>query len=221
MIKKILNLILIAFAWMFGIAFALVGISQLFSGDILFAIALLLGAILLLPPVKNLIIKKAPIISRWMLTAIGSVIIFSSIGIFAPEPVVENTTVAKNDQQVIKEVESDVETAWGKPIVAVGKADNSAPEPAPVAQKPQALLSQQNDNLDSAPTIEPKANSDEDIDVVVEPKRLIETPRNDDCSGLPRTCSKMANCAQAKKALACGNSRLDRDNDGVPCESIC
>ena len=41
------------------------------------------------------------------------------------------------------------------------------------------------------------------------------------CKGLPRTCGQMASCEQAKQALKCGNTRLDRDKDGVPCESIC
>jgi len=41
------------------------------------------------------------------------------------------------------------------------------------------------------------------------------------CKGLPRTCGQMANCEQAKQALKYGNTRLDRDKDGVPCESIC
>lgn len=41
------------------------------------------------------------------------------------------------------------------------------------------------------------------------------------CKGLPRICGQMANCEQAKQALKCGNKRLDRDKDGVPCESIC
>lgn len=41
------------------------------------------------------------------------------------------------------------------------------------------------------------------------------------CKGLPSTCGQMANCTQAKLALKCGNKRLDRDKDGVPCESIC
>lgn len=35
------------------------------------------------------------------------------------------------------------------------------------------------------------------------------------------TCSQMASCDQARACLAAGHSRLDRDNDGVPCESIC
>ncbi|WP_198331397.1 excalibur calcium-binding domain-containing protein [Psychrobacter aquimaris] len=41
------------------------------------------------------------------------------------------------------------------------------------------------------------------------------------CKGLPSTCGQMANCEQAKQALKCGNKQLDRDKDGVPCESIC
>lgn len=41
------------------------------------------------------------------------------------------------------------------------------------------------------------------------------------CKNLPSVCGQMANCEQAKQALKCGNTRLDRDKDGVPCESIC
>ena len=41
------------------------------------------------------------------------------------------------------------------------------------------------------------------------------------CKSLPRTCGQMASCEQAKQALKCGNTKLDRDKDGVPCESIC
>lgn len=37
-----------------------------------------------------------------------------------------------------------------------------------------------------------------------------------------KTCGQMASCAEAKFHLnECGNGRLDRDNDGVPCESLC
>ena len=35
-------------------------------------------------------------------------------------------------------------------------------------------------------------------------------------------CKEMSSCAEAKFHLnECGESRLDRDHDGVPCESIC
>jgi len=35
------------------------------------------------------------------------------------------------------------------------------------------------------------------------------------------TCSQMRDCAHAMACLAAGHTRLDRDNDGIPCESIC
>lgn len=41
------------------------------------------------------------------------------------------------------------------------------------------------------------------------------------CEG-KRTCSQMESCEEARFYLTqCGVSSLDRDNDGVPCESIC
>lgn len=37
-----------------------------------------------------------------------------------------------------------------------------------------------------------------------------------------KTCGQMSSCAEARYHLEqCGNGRLDRDNDGIPCESIC
>lgn len=37
-----------------------------------------------------------------------------------------------------------------------------------------------------------------------------------------KTCSEMSSCEEAYYHLnACGNRRLDRDKDGVPCENIC
>ncbi len=40
------------------------------------------------------------------------------------------------------------------------------------------------------------------------------------CGGAT-TCGQMNSCEQAYACLYAGNSRLDRDKDGVPCESIC
>lgn len=37
-----------------------------------------------------------------------------------------------------------------------------------------------------------------------------------------KTCGQMASCSEASFHLEqCGNVRLDRDNDGIPCESLC
>lgn len=43
-----------------------------------------------------------------------------------------------------------------------------------------------------------------------------------DCNDGKRVCKDMDNCADARYHLEqCGMSRLDRDSDGVPFESIC
>ncbi|MDG6881067.1 Excalibur calcium-binding domain [Phocoenobacter uteri] len=37
-----------------------------------------------------------------------------------------------------------------------------------------------------------------------------------------KTCKKMSSCAEAVYQLKqCGKKRLDRDHDGIPCESLC
>lgn len=41
------------------------------------------------------------------------------------------------------------------------------------------------------------------------------------CDSLPRTCYAMTSCAQAQAAYKCGNTKLDRDKDGIPCDNLC
>lgn len=45
-------------------------------------------------------------------------------------------------------------------------------------------------------------------------------PSGGGCNGAS-SCGEMTSCEQAYACLNAGNGRLDRDNDGVPCESIC
>lgn len=58
-------------------------------------------------------------------------------------------------------------------------------------------------------------------DIEVEHPLFAEGTGGSQCKGLPRVCTQMVSCEQAKQALKCGNTKLDRDKDGVPCESIC
>ncbi len=58
-------------------------------------------------------------------------------------------------------------------------------------------------------------------DFEVEHPLFAKGARGSQCKGLPRVCTQMVSCEQAKQALKCGNTKLDRDKDGVPCESIC
>lgn len=57
--------------------------------------------------------------------------------------------------------------------------------------------------------------------VEVDHRLFVKGAGGSQCKGLPRTCGEMVSCEQAKQALKCGNTKLDRDKDGVPCESIC
>jgi hypothetical protein len=36
-----------------------------------------------------------------------------------------------------------------------------------------------------------------------------------------QSCSSFQTCAQAVASMKAGNTKLDRDKDGVPCESLC
>ena len=58
------------------------------------------------------------------------------------------------------------------------------------------------------------------------PSKLLPAPAMSsqglDCgSMIKKTCGQMSSCEEAKFQLACGNTRLDGDKDGMPCESIC
>jgi hypothetical protein len=58
-------------------------------------------------------------------------------------------------------------------------------------------------------------------EITVSPTHPPQGMANSGCETVGHRCSEMRDCAEAKRALACGNSRLDGDGDGVPCESLC
>jgi hypothetical protein len=35
------------------------------------------------------------------------------------------------------------------------------------------------------------------------------------------TCKSFSSCAEAMRSFKSGNTRLDGDHDGIPCESLC
>ena len=39
--------------------------------------------------------------------------------------------------------------------------------------------------------------------------------------GIAQTCKTFTSCEQAVRSYQSGNSKLDRDKDGIPCESLC
>lgn len=46
-------------------------------------------------------------------------------------------------------------------------------------------------------------------------------PAGGSCPSLSARCSDLSTCEQARACLAAGNTSLDRDHDGIPCESLC
>ncbi|MGB2784801.1 excalibur calcium-binding domain-containing protein [Psychrobacter sp.] len=213
MLDKLAKIILRIFAWMFGTLFMLGAIIALFSGNFLFAFFLAMGAMLILPPFKERIVQRLPKTNGVMLTTIGCIIVFFSFVIFPSPSSTGSTVVESSNKQIIEQVDNDSETAWDKPIIPVEELDTETSESTVV------LDDKAEDVFDS----EPEVNDVKEQKVIAEPEpiRIAEISNGNDCSGMYKTCGEMANCAEAQKALACGNGRLDRDNDGIPCESIC
>jgi hypothetical protein len=40
-------------------------------------------------------------------------------------------------------------------------------------------------------------------------------------AALAQNCSSFSNCAEAVASYRSGNTKLDRDKDGIPCEKLC
>ena len=40
-------------------------------------------------------------------------------------------------------------------------------------------------------------------------------------AAVAQSCSSFSNCAQAVASYQSGNTKLDRDKDGIPCEKLC
>lgn len=205
------SIILTMLAWFFGILFLIAGIGAIFSEGFLTGLVFIIGSTLLLPPIKRILINKVPKLSRGRLTLLGSVIIFGTLMTVPPseEPVETNqsTTAIDNTSKTVADpvVEIKSEPPPAEELLPVESnspsEDNNVDNPfGNTNNAPIALLEQ------PTPEPEPVQNS---------------AASNQDCSGLPKKCGQMSSCAQAQKALQCGNGRLDRDNDGVPCESIC
>lgn len=214
---NIKSIILTMLAWFFGILFLIAGLGAISSEGFLTGLVFIIGSILLLPPIKHTLINKMPKLSRGKLTLLGSVIIFGTLMTVSPseEPVEasQSTTNINNTSKTVAE-----------PVVETKSEPLPAEKLLPVESKSLA----EDTNIDnpfgdtnSAPiALMEQPQPEPEPEIKPEPVQ-ISTPSNQDCSGLPRKCGQMSSCAQAQKALQCGNGRLDRDNDGVPCESIC
>jgi hypothetical protein len=64
-----------------------------------------------------------------------------------------------------------------------------------------------------------KAPATKEQDGDAKPRSQVDSATQ--CGG-KSTCKQMTSCAEARFYFStCGIDRLDRDNDGIPCESLC
>jgi|24_taG_2_1085349.scaffolds.fasta_scaffold02206_2 ABC-type Na+ efflux pump permease subunit len=75
----ILQKLLLVGALFFGVTFIFGSLGAFLEGSLIAGLLMLIGGILLLPPVKRLIIDKNPSLSRGKITAVGSILIFISM----------------------------------------------------------------------------------------------------------------------------------------------
>jgi uncharacterized protein YgiM (DUF1202 family) len=70
------------------------------------------------------------------------------------------------------------------------------------------------------PTLQPQQSTPlPNVAPIIQPT-LVPPTANNICPNLSANCSELT-CTQAYACLAAGNGGLDRDNDGIPCESVC
>lgn len=94
-------------AWFFGVMFIILALGFMLQGGILTGVLMLIGAALLLPPVKRLILEKKPKIGKGKITIAGSILIFISL-LFLPTD--EQTTASDS-----VDAEAEVDTVKPEP----------------------------------------------------------------------------------------------------------
>ena len=212
MLEKLAIFILNAIAWIIGIFFILIALVVFTKDGFLIGILILFSAISLLPPVRNIILSKIPRIDVWRLTTFSIILTIGSV-------IVSFVTVGEHED-FVQTTETSSNILLDDPVVSA-QTNNNISEPD--IQEPQMLISPENNDSEDISQTESNVILTEEetipiVDEVLEPE---DTSTNDDCSGMYRTCGEMDSCEQAYRALECGNGKLDRDNDGIPCESIC
>lgn len=100
-------------AWFFGVNFILGALGALLEGSLVAGLLMLVGGVLLLPPIKRLILDKKPNLSRGKITALGSILIFISMFFFtssdAEKPDNNENQAVPNESVESKPIKETVE----------------------------------------------------------------------------------------------------------------
>ena len=98
------------------------------------------------------------------------------------------------------------------------KVDNPFGGDASAGSKPTEAIPPAARKTEPTEDLEPSSEAATGPAAVSRPSPTIQTGRS--CE--PTTCSRISTCEEARYRLeTCGQTRLDGDGDGVPCEKLC
>lgn len=202
--------------WFYGVLLLLFALSAL-ANSVFFSVLLFtIAGIMLLPPAfkkHNLTQKQASVSA-----AILSVIALVWLGANNPTPTQPQPVAPPTAQSLMTDVtnqdvspplknqtqSSPEETQEQEAVLQTAQLEKTESEQTEL-EKTEAQ--QQEQVAQTEPT--PKAEEDTSSEI---DERCFKSPR----------CKELRSCKEAKFFLnTCGHSNLDRDDDGIPCESLC
>lgn len=167
----VLQKILLVGAWVFGVIFIITSLGAFLEEGVVAGLLMLVGGVLLLPPVKRLILGKNTNLSSGKITAVGSILVFISFFLATlgddtnSAPVVTNSVETKEDIVAKKDntkVDTPVEI---KPVVEPRPTTEVVKEKEPI--EVAAIPVENKPIIEPEPTIE-KAKVDKPVEVIEE-----------------------------------------------------
>ncbi|PKH82094.1 hypothetical protein [Psychrobacter sp. 4Bb] len=95
-------------AWFFGVTFIFGSLGALLEGSLVASLLMLVGGILLLPPIKRLILDKKPNLSRGKIIALGSILIFMSMFFFTSNGAANPDSNEDQSEPAVTKKEKDI-----------------------------------------------------------------------------------------------------------------
>lgn len=162
--------ILLVGAWFFGVIFILAALGAFLEGSVVAGLLMLVGAVLLLPPIKHLILDKKTSLSSGKITAVGSILVFISFFLATLGDDKSSTPLANSSvetKQEVVEPRSTTEVVKEKTpieVAAIPVENKPIVEPEPTIEKTK--VDKPVDVVKTAPSEPSTAEKRQDIDPV-------------------------------------------------------
>lgn len=150
--------ILLVGAWFFGVIFILAALGAFLEGNVVAGLLMLVGAVLLLPPIKRLILDKKTSLSSGKITAVGSILVFISFFLATLGDDTNSAPLANSS------VETKQEAVEPRPTTEVVKEKEPVEEPKPTIE--ETKIDKPVDVIKAAPSKPSITEKKQDIDPV-------------------------------------------------------